>query len=141
MRLADWRGLLLGVFLLLGLCQCALLQRGADDVLPEGVVETQEGLASLYTWRSTASGEPFRAKALCAAHRHWPMGTRVRVVSQKTGRSVVVRINDRGPFVRGRVIDLTPAAAAVIGLTWAQGLTRVRLERLAAPSAGATSQP
>jgi rare lipoprotein A len=54
--------------------------------------------------------------ALTAAHRSLPFGTRVRVTNHHTGRSVVVRINDRGPFVRGRIIDLSPAAARVIGV-------------------------
>jgi rare lipoprotein A len=62
---------------------------------------------------------------MTAAHRTLPFGTRVRVTNESTGRSVVVRINDRGPFVRGRVIDLTPAAARQLGFS---GLARVRLD-------------
>ncbi len=54
---------------------------------------------------------------MTAAHRSLPFGTRVRVTNQRNGRSVTVRINDRGPFVRGRIIDLTPAAAGAIGLS------------------------
>jgi rare lipoprotein A len=54
---------------------------------------------------------------LTAAHRSLPFGTKVRVTNRKNGRSVVVRINDRGPFVRGRIIDLTPAAAHVLGFS------------------------
>lgn len=65
--------------------------------------------------RLTANGERFDQNALTAAHRSLPFGTRVRVTSASTGRSVVVRINDRGPFVRGRSIDLARAAARVIG--------------------------
>src|SRR4051812_6213946 len=64
----------------------------------------------------TANGEIFDSAAMTAAHRKLPFGTRVRVTSERTGRSVVVRINDRGPFVRGRVIDLSFAAARSIGL-------------------------
>lgn len=94
------------------------------------VVETQHGIASIYMDRRTASGERFHAGALTAAHRNWPMGTLVRCTHIHTGRSVVVRINDRGPYMRGRVIDLTPAAASSIGLTRGHGLCRVRIERL-----------
>jgi Lytic transglycolase len=64
------------------------------------------------------------ARGMTAAHRSLPFGTRVRVTNHRTGRSVVVRINDRGPFVRGRVIDMTPAAASTIGFS---GLTPVTL--------------
>ncbi len=60
-----------------------------------------------------------------AAHRTLPFGTRVRVTNSSNGRSVVVRINDRGPFVRGRIIDLTPAAASALGFS---GLARVTLQ-------------
>lgn len=65
--------------------------------------------------------------ALTAAHRSWPFGSQVRVTNKRNGRSVVVRINDRGPFVRGRVIDLTPAAADLIGCP---GLCPVTIERI-----------
>jgi rare lipoprotein A len=94
------------------------------------VVAIQQGIASFYTDRRTASGERFNGKALTAAHRIWPMGTQVRVTNRNSERSVIVRINDRGPYVRGRIIDLTPAAAEAIGLTWKMGLARVTLERL-----------
>lgn len=77
---------------------------------------TQSGIASVYSGGRTANGERAHAGGLTAAHKHLPFGTMVRVTHRKTGRSVVVRINDRGPFVRGRVIDLTPAAARAIGL-------------------------
>lgn len=94
------------------------------------VVATQDGIASFYTDYRTASGERFNASALTAAHRYWPMGTKVRVTNRNGGRSVIVRINDRGPFIRGRIIDLTPAAATAIGLSKKMGLARVTLERL-----------
>jgi len=94
------------------------------------VVQSQQGIASVYTDRRTASGERFHSGALAAAHRTWPMGTKVRVTHLGTGRTVIVRINDRGPFIRGRIIDLTPAAAGAIGLTRKQGIARVKLERL-----------
>jgi rare lipoprotein A len=74
------------------------------------------GIASVYSGGRTANGEVARAGGLTAAHRTLPFGTMVQVTNRNTGRSVVVRINDRGPFVRGRVIDLTPAAARAIGI-------------------------
>lgn len=86
---------------------------------------TQSGIASVYSGGKTANGERAHSGTLTAAHRHLPFGTMVRVTHRKTGRSVVVRINDRGPFVRGRVIDLTPAGARAIGLGY--GLAPVSL--------------
>ncbi len=77
--------------------------------------------------RTTASGERFDERALTAAYRVLPFGTRLRVTCAATGRSVVVRINDRGPYVAGRAIDLSRAAARAIGLP---GVGRVRLARL-----------
>jgi rare lipoprotein A len=94
------------------------------------VIQVQEGIASIYKDHRTASGEPYRSRAMVAAHRTWPMGTMVRVTHVHTGQSAIVRINDRGPYIRGRVIDLTPAAASAIGLTPKHGICRVRLERL-----------
>ncbi|MBD3730298.1 MAG: septal ring lytic transglycosylase RlpA family protein [Sphingomonadales bacterium] len=69
-----------------------------------------------FAGRRTASGESFDPGQLTAAHRTLPFGSKVRVTSQASGRSVIVRINDRGPFSRGRVIDLSRAAAEQIGL-------------------------
>ena len=91
------------------------------------------GIASWYGaahhGRRTASGEIFDMNAMTAAHRTYPFGTRVRVTDLATGRTVVVRINDRGPFVRGRIIDLSRAAAARLGIVQA-GTARVRVERI-----------
>ena len=77
----------------------------------------QSGIASVYSGGHTANGEYAHAGRLTAAHRSLPFGTLVRVTHKGTGRSVVVRINDRGPFVGGRIIDLTPAAAHAIGFS------------------------
>ena len=85
---------------------------------------TQTGIASVYSGEQTANGEYAHASALTAAHRTLPFGTMVEVTNIRTGRSVVVRINDRGPFIRGRVIDLTPAGARAIG---SSGLAPVAL--------------
>lgn len=97
-----------------------------------------EGLASFYArkfaGRRTASGELFNPKALTMAHRSWPFGTAVRVTHLRSGRSVVVRVNDRGPHVRQRVADLSPAAARALGMLH-EGITRVRLEVLPSPGA------
>jgi len=88
------------------------------------------GLASVYSTESgsrTSSGGRLNPGALTAAHRSLPFGTKVRVTNKKNGRSVVVTINDRGPFVRGRVIDVTPAAARALGFS---GLATVSLEAI-----------
>jgi peptidoglycan lytic transglycosylase len=89
-----------------------------------GSAET--GLASIYSYHGskTASGEHARPADLTAAHRTLPFGTKVRVTNRSNHHTVVVRINDRGPFKRGRVIDVTPAAASKLGFS---GLTRVTL--------------
>jgi rare lipoprotein A len=82
------------------------------------------GIASVYRDQHTASGEQMNPTDMTAAHRTLPFGTKVTVINHSNGRSAVVRINDRGPFVRGRVIDLSPAAARVLGIN---GLTNVSL--------------
>jgi rare lipoprotein A len=75
------------------------------------------GIASVYSGGKTANGEHASAGGLTAAHRSLPFGTLVKVTNRHSQRSVVVRINDRGPFVGGRVIDLTPTAAHAIGFS------------------------
>lgn len=89
----------------------------------------QSGIASIYTYdgRKTANGERASSRGLTAAHRTLPFNSRVRVTNKRNGRSVVVRINDRGPFIKGRVIDLTPAGAKVLGFS---GLAPVVVEVL-----------
>jgi rare lipoprotein A len=89
--------------------------------------ENQVGLASVYSGGRTANGETAAPSHMTAAHRSLPFGTMVRVTNRSTGRSVVVRINDRGPFVHGRVIDVTPAAAHQLGFS---GVTPVALSVL-----------
>lgn len=90
---------------------------------------TMGGMASWYgpgfQGRKTASGERFNTAALTAAHRTLPFNTNVRVTNKKTGRAVIVRINDRGPYAHGRVIDLSRAAAKTIGI---DGVGAVNLE-------------
>jgi rare lipoprotein A len=95
--------------------------------LKNATAADQNGVASVYSTESgggTASGQKLNPHALTAAHRSLPFGTKVKVTNKHNGRSVVVTINDRGPFVRGRVIDVTPAAARELGFA---GLTHVTL--------------
>jgi rare lipoprotein A len=84
-----------------------------------GPAHAESGIASVYAYSGskTASGERANPNELTAAHRTLPFGTMVTVTNTKNGRSVRVRINDRGPFVHGRVIDLTPAAAQELGFS------------------------
>ena len=84
---------------------------------------------SSFHGRRTANGERYNQYALTAAHRSLPFGTRVKVTNVNNGRSVVVRINDRGPFIKGRVIDLSTAAASNIGMIH-HGVVPVRLQVL-----------
>jgi rare lipoprotein A len=98
-----------------------------------GAAHAESGLASIYgngdgyAGRKTASGDRMNPHALTAAHRSLPFGSRVRITNRKNGRSAVVRISDRGPFVRGRIIDVTPAAARVLGFS---GLAPVSINRV-----------
>jgi rare lipoprotein A len=79
--------------------------------------------------RKTASGERFNPAGLTAAHRSLPFGTRLRLTNVSNGRTVVVRVNDRGPFVRGRAIDVSMGAAQALGFV-GRGTTRLRIEPL-----------
>ena len=99
---------------------------------PEIPPTTQTGIASWYgdgAWHGeiTANGERFNMNAMTAAHKTLPFGTRVRVTNPRNGRSVTVRINDRGPFIKGRTIDLSRGAAKRIGMI-ARGHARVKLD-------------
>ncbi|WP_243389780.1 septal ring lytic transglycosylase RlpA family protein [Arboricoccus pini] len=103
---------------------------------------SQVGKASWYGpglhGRQTASGDSFDQNALTAAHRRLPLGSTVMVTNLQNGRSVTVLINDRGPFVPGRVIDLSRAAARDLGMT-RSGVARVRIERVDEPSSDDTT--
>jgi rare lipoprotein A len=98
-----------------------------------GTARAESGVASVYgngdghAWSKTANGERVNPGAMTAAHRSLPFGSRVRVTNRKNGRSAVVRISDRGPFVRGRIIDVTPAAARALGFS---GVAPVSLTRV-----------
>jgi rare lipoprotein A len=114
------------------LCASAAFTAAASaDPLESGEQVIQSGEASWYGpglhGRRTASGEVFNTNELTAAHRSLPFGTRVKVTNHRTGRSTIVRINDRGPYARGRIIDLSRASAEAIGLA---GVGAVSLARL-----------
>jgi len=110
-------------------CACCCCLGGGTS----GGRRLEYGMASYYGkdfhGRKTASGETFNMYDLTAAHKKLAFGTKVRVTNMRNGESVVVRINDRGPFVHGRIIDLSYAAAKEIGLV-EMGVTKVRLEVL-----------
>lgn len=109
----------------------ALTLIGFFSTRTQGQDSPPEGIASYYSealeGRSTASGEPFRNDLFTAAHRSLPFNTKVKVTNLTNNKWVVVRINDRGPFVKGRIIDLSRAAAEVLEFM-DKGLTTVRLE-------------
>ncbi|MFV3386332.1 septal ring lytic transglycosylase RlpA family protein [Pseudomonas sp. NY15364] len=111
----------------------ALTLLGGCSTFGGGPGGSETGKASYYGDRHhgqrTASGERFDQNALTAAHRTLPFGTRVRVTNLNNERSVVLRINDRGPFVRGRVIDVSRAAATQLDMLRA-GVVPVRVEAL-----------
>ena len=118
---------------LLGACALLSLLAGcaSHDIDPRGYDET--GVASYYGARHhgkrTASGEAFNQNALTAAHRQLPFGTRVKVTNLKNDETVVVRINDRGPHTRGRLIDVSRKAAEQLGML-RSGTARVRVQAL-----------
>ena len=95
--------------------------------------QTQTGKASYYskkwTGRRTASGERVHHDSLTCAHKTYPFGTLLRVTNQRNGLQVVVRVNDRGPFGRGRIVDLSWGAAKAIGML-AAGVASVTVERV-----------
>jgi rare lipoprotein A len=108
---------------------CAAVALGAVALVQSdnAGAATQCGKASWYKMGTkTASGERMNANALAGAHRSLPFGTRVKVENLSNGRSVVVRINDRGPFVGGRVIDVTKGAAEHLGMI-RSGVAKVKV--------------
>jgi rare lipoprotein A len=98
------------------------------DAIPDGA---QVGVASFYgrefEGRRTASGEKYRGEEFTAAHRKLPFGTRLRVTHLASGRTVEVRVNDRGPFRKGRIVDLSHRAAEALGIL-RMGLAKVSVE-------------
>jgi rare lipoprotein A len=120
----------------------AAASKGVRAVGAEHPTFVQEGIASWYgqgfVGRKTASGERFDARAMCAAHRTLPLGTIVRVTNLRNGRTVEVRINDRGPVTRARtrrILDLSRSAAAALGMAHA-GVAKIRIVALASDQGG-----
>lgn len=111
-----------------------LLAAAVGAAVPtDSALAGQEGVASYYGkrfhGRKTASGVRFNMHAMTAAHKRWGFGTLVKVTNKANGRSVVVKVNDRGPYIRGRAIDLSYGAARKLGML-GSGTARVRMERL-----------
>ena len=119
-------------FLSLSACRLGL-HSAAFLLLSGSAVLAETGHASFYgrelAGRRTASGEVFRPDGMTAAHRSLPFGSRVKVTNHANGKAVVLRITDRGPFVRGRIIDVSHGAARALGFV-GQGTTRVTIERM-----------
>jgi rare lipoprotein A len=111
----------------------AVVKKHAPFSLDKNATKTAtavSGVASFYTEGTlTASGEPFNTHQLTAAHPTLPFGTRLRVTNLATGRSVTVRVNDRGPFVPGRVVDVSYSAAETLGMVGG-GIAKVKLDVL-----------
>jgi rare lipoprotein A len=124
MRSRKWRA---GIFAILAGFLWTNIGFAANQEQTPDSGKAQSGIASIYdqsSGRDTASGESLDEHAFTAAHRTLPFNTVVEVTNHQTGRKTLVRINDRGPFVRGRVIDLTPAAARALGIS---GIANVSL--------------
>ncbi len=125
----------LWLLLILPFAACASLEKPPAAQKPPTAlykvetVRVEQGIASWYRDRRTASGERFDVNAMAAAHRKLPFGTKVRVTDLKTNKQVIVRINDRGPYIRGRIIDLTVGAAQKLGM-YSRGIARVKVEVL-----------
>ena len=123
---------------------CAIFLSGVAAVISSTIAVAEPGSAASYTdahsfqsgkasWygpgfhgRRTANGERFNTNDMTAAHRTLPFGTKVKVTNTKTGQSVVVRINDRGPYAHGRVIDLSKASARAIGISGVEDIALAR---------------
>lgn len=98
----------------------------------DSFAQTYKGIATYYAYkhhgRKTASGEIFHVDSLTCAHRFLPFGTIVKVTNTKNQKSVIVKVNDRGPFAKGRIIDLSKSAAEEIGITRKVGIGHVVVE-------------
>lgn len=124
----------LAVASLLSLSACGLYHKVMPEATEDEVVSVQHGKASWYSVRSnrgtrTASGQRLDDQSSTAAHRHLPFGTRVKVTNQANGRSEIVTINNRGPYIRGRIIDVTIGTAERLGFR-RNGVAIVKVEVL-----------
>jgi len=135
MRAPGLRPGVVAVALLAALAGCATPRGGVSAPPATGAVQTGDAswYGAAHQGRRTASGEPYDMYGLTAAHLTLPLGTHVLVTNMKNGRSVEVRVNDRGPTVAGRIIDLSYAAARVLGAV-GDGVIPVRLRVLSMPS-------
>jgi rare lipoprotein A len=113
-----------GVFLSL-----PAVQASADSAEPSAKVVHASYYGHELAWRLTASGERYNPDKMSAAHRTLPLGTRLKVTNLHNGRSVLVTINDRGPYVKPRELDLSLGAARKLGMI-RRGIARVRIERV-----------
>lgn len=115
----------------------SILPLGTTSQARGGSGQSQEGFASYYHdsfhGRKTASGQRYNKHRLTAAHRTLPLGTKIRVTNAKTGKSIVVKVNDRGPYARGRILDLSKEAASELGMV-KRGIAKVELKVLSLPS-------
>ena len=116
--------LALGIFLSL-----PAVQAWADSTAPTAKVVHASYYGHEFAWRLTASGERYNPDKLSAAHRTLPLGTRLKVTNLHNGRSVMVTVNDRGPYVKPRELDLSLGAARKLGMI-RRGVARVRIERV-----------
>jgi peptidoglycan lytic transglycosylase len=130
---SGFRQLAFASFSLLLLLNACSTVRRVTELPVATTAETRVGTASwygrLHQGKRTASGERFDRYAMTAAHPSLPFGSRVRVTNLENGRSEIVRVNDRGPYVSGRIIDLSYAAARALGIA-RKGLARVRVTRV-----------
>jgi rare lipoprotein A len=114
----------------------ALLATVASSTFAAKPGQIESGIASYYHdslhGNKTASGQIYDKTKISAAHKTLPLGSRVRVTDVRTGKSIDVRVNDRGPFVKGRIIDLSRQAAKELGLL-RKGVTKVKVEVLSVP--------
>jgi rare lipoprotein A len=134
---------LLGALLIVLATGCASTVRQTEGVtqgapLGRPVVGIASFYANKYHGRKTSSGERYNMHALTAAHRTLPFGSTVKVTNLENDRTVVVRINDRGPFVRGRIIDISLEAARRLQMV-AAGTARVKVEPHSSPERAATA--
>lgn len=124
---------LIALLAMLAFTACATSAREAGRSGTPTALYSQVGVASWYGGkfhgRKTASGEIYDQNRMTAAHRTLPFGTKVEVTNLRNGRSVVVTINDRGPFIKGRIIDVSRRAAGKLGFR-NQGITRVRVRAI-----------
>lgn len=131
--------LVLVLLVMVSISGCSVgLGRQADYHRMPGIA-SQTGIASYYHCslhgRKTANGERYDRHGLTAAHRNYPFGTLVRVTNLSNGNKLVLRVNDRGPFKNGRIIDVSRRAARELGFE-RQGITRVAVEVIKLPSRG-----